>query len=333
MINVALFGLGRIGQMHGENLHAHKKFNLKYTFDIDKNLSKKISNKFDALPIDNPRTAFQDKNVDIVFIASSTPTHINLINEATKYKKIVFCEKPLDLDIKKVNSCKKRIKKFNPKIQLGFNRRYDPGHSSIKKDLKKGDIGKLEKIIITSRDPAPPPINYLKVSGGIFKDMMIHDFDLIRFYLQNDEVESIYSIGSNISDKRFNKIKDYELASCILKSKKGVQCIITNSRHCSFGYDQRVELFGSKGMLISGNKNKNETQTFTKNNTFQKKPFLNFFIDRYLDAYKLQLDELAAYTTKRKQPISSFEDGRRALIIANAALDSLKQKKQIKIKF
>ena len=333
MINVALFGLGRIGQMHGENLHAHKKFNLKYTFDIDKNLSKKISNKFDALPIDNPRTAFQDKNVDIVFIASSTPTHINLINEATKYKKIVFCEKPLDLDIKKVNSCKKRIKKFNPKIQLGFNRRYDPGHSSIKKDLKKGDIGKLEKIIITSRDPAPPPINYLKVSGGIFKDMMIHDFDLIRFYLQNDEVESIYSIGSNISDKRFNKIKDYELASCILKSKKGVQCIITNSRHCSFGYDQRVELFGSKGMLISGNKNKNETQTFTKNNTFQKKPFLNFFIDRYLDAYKLQLDELAAYATKRKQPISSFEDGRRALIIANAALDSLKQKKQIKIKF
>jgi len=333
MINVALFGLGRIGQMHGENLHAHKKFNLKYTFDIDKNLSKKISNKFDALPIDNPRTAFQDKNVDIVFIASSTPTHINLINEATKYKKIVFCEKPLDLDIKKVNSCKKRIKKFNPKIQLGFNRRYDPGHSSIKKDLKKGDIGKLEKIIITSRDPAPPPINYLKVSGGIFKDMMIHDFDLIRFYLHNDEVESIYSIGSNISDKRFNKIKDYELASCILKSKKGVQCIITNSRHCSFGYDQRVELFGSKGMLISGNKNKNETQTFTKNNTFQKKPFLNFFIDRYLDAYKLQLDELAAYTTKRKQPISSFEDGRRALIIANAALDSLKQKKQIKIKF
>ena len=333
MINVALFGLGRIGQMHGENLHAHKKFNLKYTFDIDKNLSKKISNKFDALPIDNPRTAFQDKNVDIVFIASSTPTHINLINEATKYKKIVFCEKPLDLDIKKVNSCKKRINKFNPKIQLGFNRRYDPGHSSIKKDLKKGDIGKLEKIIITSRDPAPPPINYLKVSGGIFKDMMIHDFDLIRFYLHNDEVESIYSIGSNISDKRFNKIKDYELASCILKSKKGVQCIITNSRHCSFGYDQRVELFGAKGMLISGNKNKNETQTFTKNNTFQKKPFLNFFIDRYLDAYKLQLDELAAYATKRKQPISSFEDGRRALIIANAALDSLKQKKQIKIKF
>ena len=333
MINVALFGLGRIGQMHGENLYAHKKFNLIYTFDIDKNLSKKISNRFNAISIDNPKSAFQDKNIDVVFIASSTPTHINLINEATKYKKVVFCEKPLDLDIKKVNICKKNIKKFNPKIQLGFNRRYDPGHNSIKKDLKKGIIGKLEKIIITSRDPAPPPINYLKVSGGIFKDMMIHDFDLTRFYLQNDEIDSIYSIGSNVSDKRFNKIKDYELASCVLKSKNGVQCIITNSRHCSFGYDQRVELFGSNGMLISGNKNENETQTFTKKNTSQKKPLLNFFIDRYVDAYKLQLNELASYALKRKQPVSSFEDGRRALIIANAALKSLKEKKQIKIKF
>ena len=333
MINVALFGLGRIGQMHGENLYTHKKFNLKYTFDIDKNLSKKIARKFNTISIDNPKIAFKDKNIDVVFIASSTPTHINLINEATKYKKVVFCEKPLDLDIKKVNICKKNIKKFNPKIQLGFNRRYDPGHNSLKKDLQKGNIGKLEKIIITSRDPAPPPINYLKVSGGIFKDMMIHDFDLIRFYLQNDEVDSICSIGSNVSDKKFNKIKDYELASCILKSKNGVQCIITNSRHCSFGYDQRVELFGSNGMLISGNKNQNETQTFTKISTSQKKPLLNFFIDRYVDAYKLQLDELASYTIKKKQPISSFEDGRRALIIANAALMSLKRKKQIKIKF
>ena len=294
---------------------------------------------------------------------------------------------------------------------MGFNRRYDPGHSSLKKELQKGKIGRLEKLIITSRDPAPPPLdylkvsggifkdmmihdfdlarfylgkdeidsifstgsnisdrkfnkikdyelascilkskkgvqciitsrdpappplNYLKVSGGIFKDMMIHDFDLARFYLEKDEVDSIFSTGSNISDKKFDKIKDYELASCILRSKKGVQCIITNSRHCSFGYDQRVELFGSKGMLISGNKKENETEIFTKSNTSQKKPLLNFFIDRYVDAYKLQLDELARYTIKKNKPISSFEDGRRALIIANAASSSMKQKKQIKLKF
>ena len=333
MKNVALIGLGRIGQMHGENIVSHKSFKLKYVFDLNNKLNNKYSKKFKATKISNPTIAFKDKNIDIIFIASSTPTHIKLIEEAAKYKKLIFCEKPLDLNIDKVNKCLQKIKKLNPKIQLGFNRRYDPGHSSLKKELQKGKIGTLEKIIITSRDPVPPSLNYLKVSGGIFKDMMIHDFDLVRFYLEKDEVDSIFSTGSNISDRKFDKIKDYELASCILRSKKGVQCIITNSRHCSFGYDQRVELFGSKGMLISGNKKENETETFTKNNTFQKKPLLNFFIDRYVDAYKLQLNELARYTLKKYKPISSFEDGRRALIIANAAANSLKQKKQIKIKF
>jgi len=332
-INVALLGLGRIGQMHAENLTKHKSFKLEYTFDISKKLAKNISKKFNTVDISTPEKAFRDKNIDLIFIASSTSTHIKFIKEAAKHKKVVFCEKPLDLNIDKVNKCLKEIKKYKPKIQLGFNRRYDPGHSSIKQELRKGKIGKLEKIIITSRDPAPPSLAYLKVSGGIFKDMMIHDFDLLRFYLEKDDIENIFTTASNISDKKFNKINDYELASCLLKSKKGVQCIITNSRHCSFGYDQRVELFGSKGMLISGNKNENETEIFTKNNTSQKKPLLNFFIDRYVDAYRLQLDELASYTKKNKKPISNFEDGRRALIIANAASASLKQKKQIKIKF
>ena len=333
MKNVALIGLGRIGQMHGENLVSHKSFNLKYTFDVNDKLNTKFSRKFKATKINNPSIAFKDKNIDVIFIASSTSTHINLIEEAAKYKKVIFCEKPLDLNIDKVNKCLKKIKKFNPKIQLGFNRRYDPGHNSLKKELEKGKIGNLEKIIITSRDPAPPSMNYLKTSGGIFKDMMIHDFDLTRFYLQKDEVESVFTIASNISNKNFNKINDYELATCVLKSKKGVQCIITNSRHCSFGYDQRVELFGSKGMIISGNKKQNETEIFTKKNTSQKKPLLNFFVERYIDAYKLQLDELALYANKKKKPISSFEDGRRALIVANTALNSLKQKKQLKIKF
>ena len=333
MIDIALFGLGRIGLMHGKNLMRNKDFNLKYVYDLNKNLTKKISKILKSTPIYNPSIAFKDKKLNAIFIASSTSTHIKLILEGAKYKKAIFCEKPLDLNIKKIDDCKKKIKKINPKIQLGFNRRYDPGHNSLKKELEKGKIGKLEKIIITSRDPAPPSMNYLKISGGIFRDMMIHDFDLTRFYLQEDEIDSVFTIASNISNKNFNKINDYELATCVLKSKNGVQCIITNSRHCSFGYDQRVELFGSKGMIISGNKKQNETEIFTKKNTSQKKPLLNFFVERYIDAYKLQLDELALYANKKKKPISSFEDGRRALIVANAALNSLKQKKQLKIKF
>ena len=333
MINVALIGLGRIGQMHGENLFLHKEFKIKYTFDVNEKLNQKYSKKFNTIKIKKPEIAFKDRNIDVVFIASSTPTHVKLIESATKYKKIIFCEKPLDLDINKVNKCLKKINKFKPKIQLGFNRRFDPGHSFLKKELKKGKIGRLEKIIITSRDPVPPSLNYLKITGGIFRDMMIHDFDLVRFYLQKDEIDSIFSTGSNISNKKFNKIKDYELASCILRSKNNVQCIITNSRHCSFGYDQRIELFGSKGMMVSGNKRQNETEIYTKSNTSQKKPLLNFFIERYVDAYKIQLDELANYVNGKKVSIPSFEDGRRALIIANAASKSLKQREQIKIKF
>lgn len=333
MINIALIGLGRIGQMHGENLLLHNDFKLKYVFDLDKKLTNRIAKKFSSISINNPKIAFNDKEIDAIFIASSTSTHIKLIEEAVKYKKVIFCEKPLDLSIEKINNCKKKIKNLKPKIQLGFNRRYDPGHYSLKKDLNKGIIGRLEKIIITSRDPSPPTIKYLKVSGGIFKDMMIHDFDLLRFYLDKDELDSIFSTATNMSDKRFDKINDYELASCILNSKSGVQCIITNSRHCSFGYDQRVELFGSKGMLISGNKNLNETEVYTKSNTAQKKPLQYFFIERYKEAYKMQLNDLSKFIKKNVNPLSTFEDGRRALILAIAAKQSLKTKKQIKIKF
>ena len=181
MINIALLGLGRIGVMHGKNLMRNRDFNLKYVYDLNKKLTQKISKELKSNPIFNPSVAFKDKNIDAIFIASTTATHIKLILEAAKYKKAIFCEKPLDLNISKINNCKKKIRRFNPKIQLGFNRRYDPAHSNLKNELLKGKIGKLEKVIITSRDPAPPSIKYLKESGGIFKDMMIHDFDLARF--------------------------------------------------------------------------------------------------------------------------------------------------------
>ena len=332
MIDIALFGLGRIGLMHGKNLMRNKDFNLKYVYDLNKNLTQKISKILKSTPIDNPSMAFKDKKLDAIFIASTTSTHIKLILEAVKYKKAIFCEKPLDLNIKKINDCKKKIKKSNPKIQLGFNRRYDPGHNSLKKELTKGTIGKLEKIIITSRDPAPPSTDYLKNSGGIFKDMMIHDFDLARYYAGKDEFESIFATGSNLHDKKFNKIKDFELASCVLKTKKGIQCIITNSRHCSFGYDQRVELFGTKGMLISDNKRETETKIYSGNSTNNKSKFLNFFIERYSEAYKIQLDDLFKMCVKKIKPLANFEDGRKSLVLAQKAMESTKSRKFEKIK-
>ena len=326
-INIALFGLGRIGQMHARNLNDNKEFNLKYVYDLNTNLSQKISNKLNCRSIIDPNIAFKDKNISCIFIATSTSTHLKFIEKALKNNKYVFCEKPLDINLKKIKECKKKIKNFLPKVQLGFNRRYDPSHNSLKKNLIKGKIGKLEKIIITSRDPAPPSVLYLKASGGIFKDMMIHDFDLARFYLQQDKFKSIFAIGSNLNDKRFKKLKDFELATVILKSKKGIQCVITNSRHCSFGYDQRVELFGNKGMIISENKRSFETSLFTKDSTNKKTNLMNFFIERYSDAFKIQLAYLAKMCKEKKRPLANFDDGLESLKIAEHAMKSIKSKK------
>ena len=333
MINIALFGLGRIGVMHAQNIYLNNNCSLQYVFDINQALAKKIAKKFNSISIKNTRIAYTDKNVDVIFITTPTSTHIKYIMEAVKFKKTIFCEKPLDLNIKKINQCKKFIKKYNPKIQVGFNRRYDPGHYALKKSIQIGEIGKLEKIIITSRDPAPPSMAYLKASGGIFRDMTIHDFDLIRFYLDNDEVKEIFATTTNVSDLRIKKINDYELAMCLIKSKKGVICMINNSRHCSYGYDQRVEVFGSKGMVISGNRRDNASEKFLESKTAIKRPLLNFFIDRYEEAYKLQLNDLVYLVQKRKNPRASFEEGRKAIIIANAAYKSLKLNKVVKINF
>jgi len=333
IINIALFGLGRIGQMHADNLLNNKNFNLKYIFDKDQKLTKKLSKKYNSTGIQNPKIAFKDQNIKCIFIASSTNTHLKFIEEAVVNKKVVFCEKPLDLDLNKINKCEKRISKYNPKIQIGFNRRYDPAHNSLNQNLLKGKIGKLEKIIITSRDPSPPPINYLKTSGGIFKDMMIHDFDLARFYAGKDEFESIFATGQRFSEKKLKKINDLDLATVVMKTKKGVQCIITNSRHCSFGYDQRIELFGSKGMIISDNQRDLETVLYSKNSTDNRTQLKNFFIERYSEAYKIQLNDLVKICKKNSKPLANFEDGRKSLILAEIAKRSLKSKKFEKVMF
>ena len=333
IINIALFGLGRIGQMHADNLLNNKNFKLKYIFDKDQKLTKKLSKKYNSTGIQNPKIAFKDQNIKCIFIASSTNTHLKFIEEAVVNKKVVFCEKPLDLDLNKINKCEKRISKYNPKIQIGFNRRYDPAHNSLNHNLLKGKIGKLEKIIITSRDPSPPPINYLKTSGGIFKDMMIHDFDLARFYAGKDEFESIFATGQRFSEKKLKKINDLDLATVVMKTKKGVQCIITNSRHCSFGYDQRIELFGSKGMIISDNQRDLETVIYSKNSTDNKTQLKNFFIERYSEAYKIQLNDLVKICKKNSKPLANFDDGKKSLILAEIAKKSLNSKKFEKIIF
>ena len=330
MINVALLGFGRIGQMHAENINRNKDLRLLYVYEKVGRLCKKARNLYNCKIQNNYNRIFADKAVDIIFISTPTNTHIKFIEEGIKSKKTIFCEKPLDLNIGKIIKTFKNVKKYRPKIQLGFNRRFDPGHFSIKQDLKSNKIGRLEKIIITSRDPSPPSVSYLKASGGLFRDMMIHDIDLCRFYLEKDEIAEVQAFSSSF-EPMYKKINDHELAVVTMKSKKGVLCVITNSRHCSFGYDQRIELFGKKGMLLSGNKKINATELYNSNQSSSQKPFLNFFIERYSDSYNLQLKEMVLLHKNKITSRSTFEDGYMALKLANACYKSLKLKKTIKL--
>jgi myo-inositol 2-dehydrogenase/D-chiro-inositol 1-dehydrogenase len=252
---------------------------------------------------------------------------------AAKAGKAIFCEKPIDLDIKKVNKCLNQIKNTKVPIQIGFNRRFDSSHAKAQQARVKKEIGELEMIVITSRDPEPPGIDYLKAAGGFFRDTTIHDFDLARFILGNDPVMQISAFGEALFDKNAKKQKDHDTAMFILKSKKGVLIHINNSRRAVYGYDQRVEVFGSKGMIISNNQTPSSVERYTNKSTSVKDPIHFFFIERYEQAYRDQFNEFVKCVTKKTKPKVTFEDGKNALIIANAAYESYKKGKVVNIKF
>ena len=229
MIKFALLGTGRIGKLHAEIINSHPNSEIKCVYDIDTKSSKVIAKKYNCKIAKTAKEAISSYDVDAILIASATPTHTQYITMGAEAGKAIFCEKPIDLDIKKVNSCWAKVKKYNPNIQIGFNRRYDPSHNKVQKDVLSGKIGKLEMIVITSRDPAPPGLDYLKVSGGIFRDCSIHDFDLARYVLQNDPIVDIYASGSRNVSNDFKKTNDFDTTMCVMKSKNGVLVHNNNS--------------------------------------------------------------------------------------------------------
>ena len=333
MINFSLMGAGRIGKMHAKFIATHPKAKLKYIYDINSGFAKEVAKSINCSIVSSPEEAINADDIDAVLIASATPTHTQFITMAAKAGKAIFCEKPIDLDINKVNECMKNIKGSNVPIQIGFNRRFDASHSKAQQARVKKEIGELEMIVITSRDPAAPVLDYLNAAGGFFRDTTIHDFDLTRFILGNDPVVQISAFGGALFDKNAKKIKDQDTAMFILKSKKGVLIHINNSRRAVYGYDQRVEVFGSKGMIISNNQVPNSVERFTSKSTNIKDTIHFFFIERYEQAYKDQFNEFVKCVIKKTIPKVTFEDGKNALIIANAAYKSLKSGKVINIKF
>jgi len=333
MINFALMGAGRIGKMHAEIINAHPEASLKYVYDPNAKFSELVAKNNNSKVANSPEEAINSKEVDAVLIASATPTHTQFITMAAKAGKGIFCEKPIDLDINKVNECMDKIKGFDVPLQIGFNRRFDHSHAKAQLARVNKDIGDLEMIIITSRDPEPPGIEYLKAAGGFFRDTTIHDFDLSRFILGDDPIIQISAFGDALFDVNAKQTNDLDTAMFIMRSKSGVLIHINNSRRAVYGYDQRVEVFGSKGMVISDNQTPSSLKSYNKSSTSSKDPIHFFFIERYAQAYKDQFNDFVETVKNKTKPKVTFEDGRNALIIANAAYESFESGKTININF
>ena len=333
MLNFALIGAGRIGKMHAEIINANPETNLKFVYDVNREFALDVANINNAEVVKKPEDAIISSETNAVLIASATPTHIQFIKMAANAGKAVFCEKPIDLDIDKVNKCKEQLKDTKSPIQIGFNRRFDQSHNKAQQDRVNKEIGDLEMIIITSRDPAAPGLDYLNAAGGFFRDTTIHDFDLSRFILGDDPIVEVSAFGANLFDDNAKIAKDFDTAMFILKSKSGVLIHINNSRRAVYGYDQRVEVFGSKGMVISNNQTPNSLERYTSSSTSSKDLIHFFFIERYQQAYRDQFNSFVETIKTNSKPKVTFEDGRKALIIANAAYDSFENKKTIDINY
>jgi len=323
-INIAVLGCGRIGQMHAKNVALHEMTSLACVYDINEDFANKVATDLGVHAVTNDSEIFSNAEIDAVLVASPTDTHIEFIEKSVAANKPVLCEKPIDLDINKVNESAERLKGNNVPIQLGFNRRFDPGHQEAKKSLLNGEIGDLHQCIITSRDPGMPSWEYLQASGGQFRDMTIHDFDLARFMLGEEPVKVFAIANALIEPKLKSDLNDSDTLMIIMETASGKQCHINNSRSATYGYDQRVELFGSKGMIVSDNRKPHEVRKFAKEFVNRQEPYLNFFIERYQEAYMNEITAFAEVVLNKSQPSVNFEDGRKALVLAETAYKSVK---------
>lgn len=328
MFNIALFGAGRIGQVHAVNIAGHKETTLYSVIDPYQPNAQALAEKYQA-KVQSTEEAMQDPNVHGVLIASATDTHADLIELAAKNKKVIFCEKPVHLNLERVKACLKSVKEHNVPLFIGFNRRYDPQFRHLKNLFEQGAIGKAESLIITSRDPSPPPAEYVKVSGGMFRDMTIHDFDMARFMIGENPC-SVYAQGSNVVDPAIGQAGDIDTAFIILKFPSGAMATISNSRRSGYGYDQRIELHGEKGLLTAGNIKENSVEFLSDVGCLSAKPEF-FFLQRYHEAYKAEWEHFVDILAGRAESETTGTDGELALYLADKALESLKTGKEIQL--
>lgn len=316
MHRIALIGAGRIGRIHAANVASHPELELAYVIDPIADAAKSVAARFGAKTADLD-AALGESAVSGVIVASSTDTHLDFSLRAARAGKAIFCEKPIDLDLSRAQSAASDFESAKARLFLAFNRRFDPNFRALKAKLDEGAVGKLETLHITSHDPAPPPPGYIPVSGGLFKDMAIHDFDMARWMLGEEPIE-VFAAGACLVDPQIGELGDIDTAKIVLRTPSGKLCVISNSRRSGYGYDQRIEAFGSQGALRAGNVVTTTMETWTEAGA-QADQFQNFFLDRYAEAYRLEMGHFADMLARGADPEVGYADGASALALATAA--------------
>ena len=313
---IAIFGAGRIGRIHATNIFQNPLAEIRHVVDVSPEAAADLADRVNAR-VSSVAEALADPQVHAVVIGTSTDTHAELVQASARAGKAIFCEKPLDLDIETARQSLRVVEETHATLCLGFNRRHDPSFNKLKEEIVAGAVGDVEVVSITSRDPSPPPAEYVGRSGGLFRDMMIHDFDMARWLLGEEPV-SVFASGSVLVDPAIGKAGDIDTAVVILRTASGKLAQISNSRRCAYGYDQRIEVFGAKGMVSAGNAT--ETRVSWANETgMHSEVALPFFLERYADAYRLQLDKFLRLLAGEAVDIPGGADGLQALLIADAA--------------
>ena len=330
-LNIGLIGAGRIGRVHAENLaYLIPGINLASVADVFLEAAEKCAADFQIPSVtQDPQTIINDGDIDAVIICSSTDTHAQFIADAANAGKHIFCEKPIALDLGVIDEALAAVERSGVKLQLGFNRRFDPNFKQARDMVAAGEIGTPHIVHIISRDPAPPPVEYIKVSGGIFLDQTIHDFDMSRFLLDS-EVEEVYAVGGVMADPAIGEAGDIDTAITNLRYANGAIGMIDNSRQAVYGYDQRVEVFGSEGTVVVGNRTPH-TAVYSNAQAVQSAKPLYFFLERYMDAYLAEMKVFIDCVVQDTPPPVTGMDGRIPVVMGLAAWKSYRENRPVKL--
>jgi myo-inositol 2-dehydrogenase / D-chiro-inositol 1-dehydrogenase len=328
MISFCQFGAGRIGAIHAANIAAHPNARLNAIVETDRAAAERLAGRYGAVLRDQPE-ALADPAIDVVLIASSTDSHADLVEVAARAGKAIFCEKPLDLDRRRAAACAAVAEECGVPLMVAFNRRFDPHFARLEREIRGGRIGQAEILRITSYDPAPPTIEFVRRSGGIFRDMMIHDLDMACWLLGEEPIE-LFATASVMVDPAIGEAGDVDTAVVTLRMKSGALCQIANTRRAVYGYDQRIEVLGSKGGISAENVVESTVVFSGAEGIVSDKP-LPFFLQRYAEAYRRELDHFITAVSSGVAPLVGAKEGIRALALADAAVESARIGQAIKL--